>query len=146
LGIAIADQVGVMANAYYSVISPEGCAAILWKSGEHAAKAADALQLTPRELLRLKLVDAIIEEPLGGAHRDPDTAARNLETWLETALRDVRRLKPHTLLNRRYDRLRNLGACFESTGERPAASAPLKPARAARSAASRNLSGAGAKE
>lgn len=143
LGIAVADQVGVMANAYYSVISPEGCAAILWKSGEHAAKAADALQLTPRELLRLKLIDAVIDEPLGGAHRDPEAAARSLESWIGAALREVRKLKPQALINRRYDRLRQLGSYFEVTGERPAAAA--KPARATR-AASRNLSGAVAKE
>ncbi len=112
LGIAVADQVAVMEHAYYSVISPEGCAAILWKSGEHAPKAAEALRLTPGELKRLDLVDTIIEEPLGAAHRDPEAAARNLETWIGKSLRDLRRLKLDTLLRRRYDRLRKLGSFF----------------------------------
>lgn len=112
LGIAVADQVAVMEHAYYSVISPEGCAAILWKSGEQAALAAEALRLTPQNLKRLDLIDAIIPEPLGAAHRDPDTTAKNLEAWIDKTLRDLRRLKPETLLRRRYERLRKLGSFF----------------------------------
>jgi acetyl-CoA carboxylase carboxyl transferase subunit alpha len=112
LGIAVADQVAVMEHAYYSVISPEGCAAILWKSGEQAALAAEALRLTPPELKRLDLIDAIIPEPLGAAHRDPQVAAQNLESWIGKTLRDLCRLKTETLLRRRYERLRKLGAFF----------------------------------
>lgn len=112
LGIGVADQVGVMENAYYSVISPEGCAAILWKTGEKVQQAANALRLTPKELKRLELIDAIIEEPLGGAHRNPQEAARNLESWIDQSLRDLRRFKLDGLLKRRYERLRNLGSFF----------------------------------
>ena len=114
LGVAVADQVAVMEHAYYSVISPEGCAAILWKSGEYAAQAAEALRLTPSDLKRLDLIDAMIPEPLGAAHRDPQTAAKNLESWIGKTLRDLRRLKTETLLKRRYERLRKLGAAFTS--------------------------------
>ncbi len=112
LGIGVADQVAVMQHAYYSVISPEGCAAILWKTGEQVRLAADALKFTAPELLKLKLIDAMIPEPLGGAHRDPQAAAANLETWIGRALRDQRRLKIDTVLKRRYDRLRNLGSDY----------------------------------
>lgn len=129
LGIAVADQVGVMQNAYYSVISPEGCAAILWKSGEHAAKAAQALRLSPRELVRLGLIDSIIEEPLGGAHRAPEEAGRMLADWLTRSLKQVRKLDIDTLLARRYERLRLLGsACITRTDPAPAP----EPARATR--------------
>ncbi len=120
LGIAVADQVAVMQHAYYSVISPEGCAAILWKSGEHAARAAHALRLTPKELKRLELIDAIIEEPLGGAHRDMNAAAASLEAWIAKALRDLRRLKLESLLRRRYERLRSIGSFFVSESPAPA--------------------------
>lgn len=125
LGIAVADQVAVMEHAYYSVISPEGCAAILWKSAEHAARAAEALRLTPEQLLKLNLIDAIVPEPLGAAHRDPEGAARNLETWIGQALEETRKLKLDALLKRRYERLRKLGSFFtdrsmaESADDRP---------------------------
>ena len=116
LGIAVADQVAVMEHAYYSVISPEGCAAILWKSGELAARAADSLKLTADDLKNLDLIDAVIPEPLGAAHRDPEAAARNLGSWIGKSLRDLRRLKPDSLLRRRYERLRKLGAFFAERG------------------------------
>jgi acetyl-CoA carboxylase carboxyl transferase subunit alpha len=125
LGIGVADQVAVMEHAYYSVISPEGCAAILWKSGEQAPLAAEALRLTPTELKQFDLIDEIIPEPLGAAHRDPEEAARNLESWIGNTLRDLRRLKIETLLRRRYERLRKLGAAF--TERR--ATAPAKPSK-----------------
>src|SRR5690606_21315387 len=105
LGIGVADHVAVMRNAYYSVISPEGCAAILWKSGEHAARAANALRLTSPELLRLKLIDSILPEPLGGAHRDPAAAGESLKQWIDQTLRELRRYKPENLVKRRYERL-----------------------------------------
>ncbi len=121
LGVAVADQVAVMEHAYYSVISPEGCAAILWKSGAQASLAAEALKLTPEHLRRLNLIDAIVPEPLGGAHRNPEEAARSLESWLGKALRDVRRVKIDTLLRRRYDRLRKLGSFFDTVEQRETA-------------------------
>ena len=116
LGIAVADEVAVMEHAYYSVISPEGCAAILWKSGEHATRAANALQLTARSLRKLNLIDTIIDEPLGAAHRAPEEMARRLESWIDRSLTDLSRLKTETILKRRYDRLRNLGSFFTDTG------------------------------
>ncbi len=133
LGIAVADQVAVMEHAYYSVISPEGCAAILWKSGEQAPLAAEALRLTPQDLKQLKLIDAIITEPLGAAHRDPEAAAKALESWLGKTLRDVKRLKSETLLRRRYERLRNLGSFIQASGQTPA-EPPRTRRRRARSA------------
>jgi acetyl-CoA carboxylase carboxyl transferase subunit alpha len=128
LGIAVADQVAVMQHAYYSVISPEGCAAILWKSGEHAARAASALRLTATDLLRLKLIDAVVPEPLGGAHRDPEAAARELEAWIARALRDLKRLKVDTVVRRRQERLRQVGSFFESA-RAPAEPRPSKPSK-----------------
>ncbi|RMF78618.1 MAG: acetyl-CoA carboxylase carboxyltransferase subunit alpha [Planctomycetota bacterium] len=116
LGIAVADEVAVMEHAYYSVISPEGCAAILWKSGEHAARAANALQLTADNLKKLDLIDTIIEEPLGGAHRHPEETAKRLESWIDRSLTALGRLKTDTILKRRYQRLRNLGSFFVDTG------------------------------
>ncbi len=119
LGIAVADRVAVMEHAYYSVISPEGCAAILWKSGEHAAKAAEALRLTPSELKSLDMIDHIIPEPLGAAHRDPEAAAASLEKWIGKTLRDLRGVDMQKLLNRRYDRLRKLGSQFAASVRPP---------------------------
>jgi acetyl-CoA carboxylase carboxyl transferase subunit alpha len=133
LGIAVADQVAVMEHAYYSVISPEGCAAILWKSGEYAAQAAEALHLTPPELKRLDLIDTIIPEPLGAAHRDPETAAKTLAEWIGKTLRDLRRLKTETLLRRRYERLRKMGSAFAEP--RPIESKTAKRVRRTRSEA-----------
>lgn len=124
LGIAIADHVAVMEHAYYSVISPEGCAAILWKGGEHAPRAADRLRLTPIELLRLKLIDSIIPEPLGAAHRDPAAAAASLEAWVGRSLDEVRKMRIDVLVKRRYDRLRQIGSAFVDHD------APVKPAAA----------------
>jgi len=129
LGIAVADQVAVMQHAFYSVISPEGCAAILWKSGEYAPRAASALRLTPNDLKRLELIDAVVPEPLGGAHRDPEAAAQKLEAWIARSLRDLKRLKIETVLRRRSERLRSLGSFFESA-RAPAEAKPAKPAKA----------------
>jgi len=126
LGIAVADQVAVMENAYYSVISPEGCAAILWKSAEYSARAAEALRMSPRELKRLELIDAIIPEPLGGAHRDAAAAARLLEGWVGRTIRDLKRLKPETLLRRRYERYRTIGSFFASQNDAPVAAPAAK--------------------
>lgn len=128
LGIAVADQVAVLEHAYYSVISPEGCAAILWKSGEYAAQAADSLRLTAQDLSRLDLIDAIIPEPLGAAHRDPLATARSIEEWIGKSLRELRRLKTETLLRRRYDRLRKLGSAFIATSG-PEIKAPRRARR-----------------
>lgn len=114
LGIAVADRVAMMQYAWYSVISPEGCASILWKSGEAAAQAAEALKLTAADNLKVGTIDAVIEEPLGGAHRNPDAAADRLEKWIIQSVREFAKLKPDTLIERRYDRLRNLGKYLEN--------------------------------
>lgn len=113
LGIAVADRVAMMQYAWYSVISPEGCASILWKTGEAAAQAAEALKLTAADNLKLGTVDAIIEEPLGGAHRNPDAAADKLEKWIIQSLRELTKLKPDKLLAQRWEHLREMGKYAE---------------------------------
>lgn len=113
LGIGVGDRVAVMEFAYYSVISPEGCAAILWKSGEQAALAAEALKLTSADLLKLSVIDAIVPEPLGGAHRNPHEAVHNLEAYVVKSLRDLRRLKIENLLEKRYQKFRKIGSVVE---------------------------------
>jgi len=112
LGIGVGDRVAVLEHAYYSVISPEGCAAILWKSGEYASTAAEALRLTSRELKRLKLVDDVIKEPLGGAHQDHAATAANVTKYVDETLKELKRVKTDTLLKRRYQRVRELGSFF----------------------------------
>jgi len=120
LGIGVGDRLAVLEHAYYSVISPEGCAAILWKSGEYAKEAAKALKFTSKDLKKLKLIDDIIKEPLGGAHRDPAAIASSVESYIVDSLRELKRLKIETLLKRRYTRLRELGSFFtEQTTKAP---------------------------
>ena len=92
------------------MISPEGCASILWKSASKAEEAAQALGLTAERLLEHKLVDKIIPEPLGGAHRDPRKAADNLQTWLVDRLRELSRVNPETLIRQRFEKFRKMGA------------------------------------
>ena len=116
LGIGVGDRLAVMEHAYYSVITPEGCAAILWKSGEYAQQAAECLRMTARELKKLELIDEVIREPVGGAHRDPTQSAANLERYLVESLQMLKRFKPDTLLARRHKQLRQLGGYFESLG------------------------------
>lgn len=109
LGIGLGDRVVMMAFAWYSVASPEACAGILWKNGADAPKAAQALKITSGDLLKLGAIDAIIREPLGGAHRNPHEAAHNLETYIIKAIRDLRRCKIENLLENRYQKFRNMG-------------------------------------
>jgi acetyl-CoA carboxylase carboxyl transferase subunit alpha len=110
LGIGVGDRVAMMQYAWYSVISPEGCAAILWKTGAEAAAAAEQLHLTAAENLKLGVVDELIKEPMGGAHRDPRGAAANVEEWLSETLRSLKRFKIENLLKRRYEKLRAIGS------------------------------------
>ncbi|HEY3245439.1 MAG TPA: acetyl-CoA carboxylase carboxyltransferase subunit alpha [Phycisphaerae bacterium] len=117
LGVGVGDRVAMFEHSFYSVISPEGCAAILWKTGEQRQRAAESLKLTARELKKLDIVDHIIPEPLGGAHRDPAAAAASLEAYLGDALRDLTRFKIETLLKRRYDRIRQIGSFFDSANK-----------------------------
>ncbi len=109
LGIGVADRVLILENAYYSVISPEGCAAILWKDRTAAPKAAEALKITARHLEELKLVDEIIPEPLGGAHTDPKTAAKNFKDGLLKHLESLKAMSPRERLKLRYEKFRTFG-------------------------------------
>ena len=109
LGIGIANRVLIMENAYYSVISPEGCAAILWKDRAATPKAAEALKLSAKDLLEFKLVDGIIPEPLGGAHRDHARAAAALKAALLAHLREMMSLTTDQILEQRYDKFRAMG-------------------------------------
>jgi len=113
LGIGVADRVLMLENSYYSVISPEGCAAILWKHRKHAPEAAEALKLNANALLEMGLVDAVIPEPLGGAHRDPAAAATNLKSAVLGALREVMKTPVDKLVRQRYDKFRKMGVFQE---------------------------------
>ena len=114
LGIGVADRVAMLEFAWYSVISPEACSAILFKGNEGAAQLAESLKLTSSHLKQLGVVDSVVPEPLGGAHRDPHTAAHNLEQYIAKTIRDLKRCKIENLLERRYEKFRNLGVVVES--------------------------------
>jgi acetyl-CoA carboxylase carboxyl transferase subunit alpha len=113
LGIGVADRVAMMEFAWYSVISPEACSAILFKDNSASAQLAESLKLTSKDLLKLGIIDNIVSEPLGGAHRDPHSAAHSLEQFVAKSLRDLKRSKIDNLLERRYDKFRNLGVVVE---------------------------------
>jgi acetyl-CoA carboxylase carboxyl transferase subunit alpha len=114
LGIGVADRVLILENAYYSVISPEGCAAILWKERAAAEKAAAALKITAKDLLALKLVDEIVPEPLGGAHNDPKATAENLKVTLLNNLEKLKQLSVGERLRLRYAKFRAHGRFVEN--------------------------------
>src|SRR6059036_2680758 len=109
LGIGVADRVLILENAYYSVISPEACSAILWRDRRHAAEAAEALKLTAQDLLKLEVVDEIVPEPEGGAHRDYDTATKNLGSALRRNLAQISKIPIDELRKQRYEKFRRLG-------------------------------------
>lgn len=109
LGIGVGDRILVMENAYYSVISPEGCAAILWKDRAKAPEAAAALKLTAKDLLELKLIDEMVPEPLGGAHQDPEKAAMSLKAVLLKNFRELKTLKPEAIVTARHEKFRKMG-------------------------------------
>jgi len=117
LAISVGDQLLMLQYSIYSVISPEGCASILWKTSERASDAADALGITAHRLKALGLIDKIVTEPVGGAHRDAKQMAAFLKRALNDALRQVSDLKPKELLDRRYERLQSYGR-FTDTKER----------------------------
>ncbi|MFC1754920.1 acetyl-CoA carboxylase carboxyltransferase subunit alpha [Thermoproteota archaeon] len=114
LGIGVGDRICVLENAYYSVISPEGCAAILWKSSTKADDAAGALKLTAEDLLRFGIIDEVISEPLGGAHRDPATTARNIKESFKKNLAELSGLSADELINNRYEKFRKIGVITEN--------------------------------
>jgi acetyl-CoA carboxylase carboxyl transferase subunit alpha len=109
LGIGVGNRVLIMENAYYSVITPEGCAAILWRDGAAAPKAAEALRLTSKDLLEMGIVDAIVPEPVTGAHRDMEGAASSLGEAIASSLTELKSLSPDELRQQRYDKFRALG-------------------------------------
>jgi len=109
LGIGVGDRLAMMEFAWYSVISPEGCAAILWRTGEKAPEAATAMKVTARDLKALDVIDDIVPEPLGGAHRNPAEAAKNLERHIVRTLRELARVPMDNLVKHRYNRWRRMG-------------------------------------
>lgn len=109
LGVGVADRVYILENSYYSVISPEGCAAILWKNGAKAPEAAAVLKLTGDDLMKLKIIDGVIPEPFGGAHRDPEKTAQNVKEVLAKDIKELKSLKKDALLESRYNKFRNMG-------------------------------------
>ncbi len=113
LGIGVADKVFVLENAYYSVISPEGCAAILWKDRTKVGEAANALKLSANDLKNLDVIDGIISEPLGGAHIDPQACADSIRTTLEKTLPSLMQLPTDQLLKLRYNKYRTIGVFEE---------------------------------
>lgn len=119
LGIGVGDRVGILEYSYYSVISPEGCAGILWKSGEYAENAAEALKLTSKYLLNLGAVDDVIEEPAGGAHRDHHQMASRLKLYLLKTLQQLTEQPIDELLATRYEKFRRLGVFLEGDQKGP---------------------------
>jgi acetyl-CoA carboxylase carboxyl transferase subunit alpha len=115
LALGVGNQVLMLENAIYSVISPESCAAIIYRDSGKAELAAQSLKLTAEDLLGFGLIDSIVPEPPGGAHEDPDAAARALAEHLRSALDNMARLRPHELVERRYQKFRSMGNFFEPT-------------------------------
>lgn len=114
LGIGVGDRVAMLQYSYYSVISPEGCAGILWKSHQYAERAANALRFTSKDLPGFGVVDDVIEEPLGGAHRDHHQTAARMKQYLLRTLRSLRSQPLEELLNARYEKFRRMGRFFEN--------------------------------
>jgi acetyl-CoA carboxylase carboxyl transferase subunit alpha len=127
LGIGIGDRVSMLEHAYYSVISPEGCAGILWREATETTKplAAEALRLTARDLLRLGVIDEVITEPLGGAHRDHREMGNTLKGCLLRYIRELRSLSVEELLDKRYQKFRRMGQFDE--GPAAAVAVPNRP-------------------
>ena len=115
LGIGLGDRVAMLEHSYYSVISPEGCATILWKGAEHAPRAAEALKFIGRDLLGFGIIDDVIPEPPGGAHRDHRGAAAALKSYLIRSFRELAELPREELLTRRYEKFRRIGVFEEGT-------------------------------
>jgi acetyl-CoA carboxylase carboxyl transferase subunit alpha len=113
LAIAIGDRVNILENGFYSVISPEGCAAIMWRDSSKAETAAEALRITPRDLKELGIVDEIVQEPDGGAHADHEAAARLLDPVLERNLIELSGISPAELVRSRYNKFRKMGQYFD---------------------------------
>jgi acetyl-CoA carboxylase carboxyl transferase subunit alpha len=113
LGIGVGDRIAMLQYSYYSVISPEGCAGILWKSHEHAPKAAEVLRFTALHLPQLGVVDDVIEEPLGGAHRDHHQMASRVKKYLSKTLEQLTKIPVDELIALRYEKFRRMGSYLE---------------------------------
>lgn len=113
LALGVGDRILMLENAIYSVISPEGCAAILWKDGSKGKLAAEALKLTASDLFELNIIDQIVKEPLGGAHRDPETTANNLKESILSHLNEITQLPTQLLIEKRYEKFRKMGVFTE---------------------------------
>ncbi|MBS0186883.1 MAG: acetyl-CoA carboxylase carboxyltransferase subunit alpha [Planctomycetes bacterium] len=115
LGIAVADRVAMLQHSWYSVISPEGCAAILWKEANEQTNtaAAKSLKLTAADNMELGIIDEVVPEPVGGAHRDPRGTANNLAEWIVRTLQTLKKVDPDELVNARYERFRRMGQYLE---------------------------------
>ncbi|HEY8104892.1 MAG TPA: acetyl-CoA carboxylase carboxyltransferase subunit alpha [Gemmatimonadales bacterium] len=114
LALGVADRVLMLENSVYSVISPEGCAAILWKDAGQRERAAEALKLTAEDLLRLKLIDEIVPEPVGGAHVDPDATGEALRATLIRHATELRKIRPEKLVKRRAEKYAAMGVFTEA--------------------------------
>jgi len=113
LGMGIGDVVAMLEHAYYSVISPEGCASILWKDAAKNVEASSALKLNAEDLIELNLIDTIIKEPLGGAHHDPETVYKDVKTYLLEQYQVLKKIPPEVLLEQRYLKFRKMGKVLE---------------------------------
>jgi acetyl-CoA carboxylase carboxyl transferase subunit alpha len=129
LGIAVSDRVAMLQNSWYSVISPEGCAAILWKEANEQTNsaAAQSLKLTAKDNLSLRIVDSIIPEPVGGAHRDPRQTAESLRSWIVQSLEELKPIPTDDLLAARYARFRKMGEWLEEAPAGPAEAVTATP-------------------
>lgn len=115
LGMGVGDSIAILEHAYYTVISPEGCASILWKDSDKKAEAAEALKLNSEDLLQMGIVDAIINEPLGGAHHDPALAISNVKKYILEQFSMLKMLPHEILLEQRYQKFRKMGPFLETT-------------------------------
>jgi acetyl-CoA carboxylase carboxyl transferase subunit alpha len=113
LALGVADRILMLENSVYSVISPEGCAAILWKDASQRERAAEALKLTPMDLMKLKVIDEIIKEPVGGAHTDPDATGEAVREALLRHAAELRKIRPEKLVRRRAEKYGAMGAYTE---------------------------------
>jgi len=109
IGIGLGDRVFMLENTWYSVISPESCSSILWHSWDYKEQAAEALKLTPEHMKEMGLVDGIVEEPLGGAHTDPDTMAKNLKAHIKKQLTELSKMSVDKRIKLRIEKYRNMG-------------------------------------
>lgn len=113
LGLAVADRVYLLEHAYYTVISPEGCASILWRDASKAAEAAEALKITAQDLLKFNIIDGAIKEPVGGAHHDYGLMCQEMKATIKSAIDELGKFKPDELKKLRYEKFRKMGSFIE---------------------------------